>query len=132
MAFGTLQDLHNKNGWALHCEVDEYFCVDFVDSVVEFYKTTDEHKRSFLLDLFGEPSKDKLLEQIIHKRIHIDDNIITKNFNHFLINAFLFIDIIGYHHFLMILWQFLEISQEFDLSYIRASLLHQYPLLVRP
>ena len=74
--------------------------LDFVDSVVEFYKTTDEHKRSFLLDLFGEPSKDKLLEQIIHKRIHIDDNIITKNFNHFLINAFLFIDIIGYHHFL--------------------------------
>ena len=63
--------------------------LDFVDSVVEFYKTTDEHKRSFLLDLFGEPSKDKLLEQIIHKRIHIDDNIITKNFNYFLINAFL-------------------------------------------
>lgn len=73
---------------------------DFIDSVIEFYKITDEHKRSFLLDLFGEPKSDRLLELIIHKRIHIDDNIITKNFNYFLINAFLFIDIIGYHHFI--------------------------------
>ncbi|ARV08920.1 hypothetical protein BTO05_04450 [Winogradskyella sp. PC-19] len=73
---------------------------DFTQSIVDFYKATDEHKRSFLSGLFGEPEKDRLLEQIIHKRIHIDDNIITKNFNYFLINAFLFIDIIGYHHFL--------------------------------
>lgn len=73
---------------------------DFTKSIISFYKATDEHKRSFLSGLFGEPEKDRLLEQIIHKRIHIDDNIITKNFNYFLINAFLFIDIIGYHHFL--------------------------------
>ncbi|SHH40473.1 LETM1-related biofilm-associated protein [Winogradskyella jejuensis] len=73
---------------------------NFLNSVVDYYKATDEHKRSFLSELFGEPSSDKLLEQIIHKRIHIDDNIITKNFNYFLINAFLFIDIIGYHRFL--------------------------------
>lgn len=74
---------------------------DFTQSIVAFYKATDEHKRSFLSGLFGEPEKDRLLEQIIHKRIHIDDNIITKNFNYFLINAFLFIDIIGYHHYLI-------------------------------
>lgn len=73
---------------------------DFLESVIQFYKITDEHKRSFLSELFGEPTGDRLLEKIIHKRIHIDDNIITKNFNYFLINAFLFIDIIGYHHFL--------------------------------
>jgi hypothetical protein len=73
---------------------------DFIETLVGFYKATDEHKRSFLSGLFGEPEKDKLLEQIIHKHIHIDDNIITKNFNYFLINAFLFIDVIGYHHYL--------------------------------
>ena len=73
---------------------------NFIESVIDFYKITVEQKRSFILDLFGEPKSDRLLEQIIHKRIHIDDNIITKNFNYFLINAFLFIDIIGYHHFL--------------------------------
>jgi len=74
---------------------------DFIESVIEFYKAIDEHKRSFLSDLFGQPKSDRLLEQIIHKRIHIDDNFITKNFSYFLINAFLFIDIIGYHHFLL-------------------------------
>ena len=73
---------------------------DFIASVIDFYNITVEKKRSFILDLFGEPKSDRLLEQIIHKRIHIDDNIITKNFNYFLINAFLFIDIIGYHHYL--------------------------------
>lgn len=73
---------------------------NFLDTVVDYYKSIDEHKRSFLSELFGEPSSDILLEKIIHKRIHIDDNIITKNFNYFLINAFLFIDVIGYHHFL--------------------------------
>ncbi|MFD1064181.1 LETM1-related biofilm-associated protein [Winogradskyella litorisediminis] len=73
---------------------------DFIESVINYYKITDEHKRSFLSDFFGEPSSDKLLEKIIHKRIHIDDNVITKNFNYFLINAFLFIDIIGYYHFI--------------------------------
>ena len=72
----------------------------FIDSVIEFYKIIDEHKRSFLFDLFGEPKSDRLLEKIIHKRIHVDDNIITKNFNYILINAFLFIDVIGYHHYL--------------------------------
>lgn len=73
---------------------------DFIDSVIEFYKAIDEHKRSFLADLFGEPSSSRLLEKIIHKRIHIDDNIITKNFNYFLVNAFLFIDVIGYQYYL--------------------------------
>ena len=73
---------------------------DFTTSIVEFYKSIEEHKRSFLSDLFGEPSSDKLVERIIQKRIHIDDNILTKNFNYFLINVFLFVDVLGYRHFL--------------------------------
>lgn len=75
--------------------------LNFIDSVIDYYKIIDEHKRSFFSELFGEVKSDKLLEKIIHKRIHIDDNLITKNFSYFLINAFLFIDIIGYHHFLL-------------------------------
>ena len=73
---------------------------DFSETIVEFYKNIDEHKRSFLSGLFGEPASDKLVENIIQKRIHIDDNILTKNFNYFLINVFLFIDILGYQYFL--------------------------------
>ena len=41
--------------------------LDFLESVNAYYKITDEHKQSFLLDLFGEPSSDRLLEKIIHK-----------------------------------------------------------------
>ena len=83
-----------------HIHHSEKSTHNFAKSVVDYYKAVDEHKRSFLSELFGEPDADKLLEQIVHKRIHIDDNIITKNFSYFLINAFLFIDIIGYQHYL--------------------------------
>ncbi|MCC1484859.1 LETM1-related biofilm-associated protein [Winogradskyella immobilis] len=73
---------------------------NFIESVIDFYKAIDEHKRSFLSELFGESKSDSLLENIIHKRIHIDDNFITKNFNYFLINALLFIDVLGYKHYI--------------------------------
>ena len=74
---------------------------EFTESIIAFYKSIDEHKRSFLSDLFGEPATDKLVENIIQKRIQIDDNFLTKNFNYFLINVFLFIDILGYQYFLI-------------------------------
>lgn len=83
-----------------YIHVKEDCSANFIDKLIAYYKATDEHKRSFFSDLFGQPDNDRLLEQIINKRIHIDDNVLTKNFNYFLINAFLFVDIIGYHHFL--------------------------------
>jgi hypothetical protein len=73
---------------------------DFTESVIAFYEAIDEHKRSFLSELFGESKSNSLLENIIHKRIHIDDNFITKNFNYFLINALLFIDVLGYKNYI--------------------------------
>ncbi|MBT8325823.1 MAG: LETM1 domain-containing protein, partial [Winogradskyella sp.] len=56
--------------------------------------------QSFFEELFGEKSPERLLEKMIHKRIHIDDNFISKSFNYFLINALLFTDILGYKKFL--------------------------------
>ena len=73
---------------------------NFVQSVIDFYASVDEQKRSVLDGLFGEEKSEGLLEKIIHKRIHIDDNFITKNFNYFLINALLFTDILGYIYYL--------------------------------
>lgn len=40
------------------------------------------------------------LERITHKRVQIDDNILTKNFNYFIINALLFVDVLAYHEYL--------------------------------
>lgn len=72
----------------------------FVDSVINFYTNINELKTSFFKDLLGEKKSSEQLEKIIHKRIQIDDNIISKNFNYFIINALLFVDVLAYQEFL--------------------------------
>ncbi|WP_178983932.1 LETM1-related biofilm-associated protein [Winogradskyella helgolandensis] len=72
----------------------------FTESLIKYYKSISDQKRSFFEDLFSDNSPDSLLEKIIHKRIHIDDNFISKSFNYFLINALLFVDVLGYQRFL--------------------------------
>jgi len=73
---------------------------DFINNLIRYYKKISEQKRSFFEELFGDKKPDSLLEKMIHKRIHIDDNFISKSFNYFLINALLFVDILGYQRFL--------------------------------
>lgn len=73
---------------------------DFIDSLIAYYKTISDQKRSIFEELFGDKKPDSLLEKMIHKRIHIDDNFLSKNFNYFLINALLFVDVLGYQKFL--------------------------------
>jgi hypothetical protein len=73
---------------------------DFVEHLIRYYKAISDQKRSIFEDLFGNNTADSLLEKMIHKRIHIDDNFISKTFNYFLINALLFVDVLGYQRFL--------------------------------
>lgn len=72
----------------------------FIDSVINFYTNINEIKVSFFQEFIGGIKSSEQLEKIIHKRIQIDDNIITKNFNYFIINALLFIDVLAYTEFL--------------------------------
>lgn len=72
----------------------------FIASLITYYKKISDHKRSIFDEIFGDKTPDGLLEKIIHKRIHIDDNFISKNFNYFLINALLFVDVLGYQRYL--------------------------------
>ncbi len=72
----------------------------FTDSVNNFYTSIQNNKTSILKDLLGKKKADDLLESIIHKRIQIDPNILTKNFNYFIINALLFIDVLSYKKYL--------------------------------
>ena len=72
----------------------------YTDSVIDFYSSINEFKPSFFQELFGDKHGHELLEKIFHKRIHIDDNIITKNFNFFITNAVLFSDVLAYKTFL--------------------------------
>jgi hypothetical protein len=72
----------------------------FVDTVVDFYKIINEHKTSFFKEFLSSKNPYQLLERIIDKRIQIDTNAITKNFNYFIINAFLYIDLLAYQEYL--------------------------------
>lgn len=73
---------------------------EFVESVIDFYMAINEHKTSFFDDILNRRKSSNFLEKIIHKRIQLDDNFLTKNFNYFITNALLFVDVIAYIEFL--------------------------------
>ena len=83
----------------------------FIESVINFYTEINELKTSFFLGFLGEKKSNEQLEKIIHKRIQIDDNFITKNFNYFIINALLYVDILAYETFLK--------SESISIEYIK-------------
>lgn len=70
--------------------------VSFVESVNSFYASINNSKTSFFKDLLGEKKSNDQLETILHKRIQLDANVLTKNFNYFIINALLFVDVLAY------------------------------------
>ncbi|MFD2726805.1 LETM1-related biofilm-associated protein [Hyunsoonleella rubra] len=72
----------------------------FVESVINFYSEINETKTSFFNELLGGKKSPEQLEKIIHKRIQIDANVLTKNFNYFIINALLYIDVLAYQRYL--------------------------------
>ena len=69
--------------------------IEFENSLIDFYKHINFYESNIINDLLGEN-----LESILHKRIHIDNNILTKNFSFFVTNALLFIDVMAYEHYL--------------------------------
>ena len=67
----------------------------FEKSLLEFYKEITFHKSTFIRTILGNN-----LESMLHKRIHIDNNILTKNFSFFVTNALLFMDVMAYREYL--------------------------------
>lgn len=72
----------------------------FIESIISFYNAIENYKTSFFEGFLGQKKSSYLLEDMINKRVHIDDNVITKNFNYFITNAFLFIDVLAYQKYL--------------------------------
>jgi len=83
----------------------------FVDSVINFYSEISDIKTSFFKDLLGGTKSYEQLEKIIHKRIQIDANVLTKNFNYFIINALLYADVLAYQRYLK--------QDSFSVNYIK-------------
>ncbi|MFD1614855.1 LETM1-related biofilm-associated protein [Gelatiniphilus marinus] len=84
----------------LHTHKKSNSNVSFIGSAIRFYTSINELKISFFQDLIGGKKSSEQLEKIFHKRIQIDANIFTKNFNYFIINALLFVDVLAYQEFL--------------------------------
>lgn len=75
--------------------------LDFPESIITFYEAINHYKTSFFEDIINGKKSNNTLEKIIHKRILIDDNLLTKNFNYFITNALLFVDVLAYQQFLI-------------------------------
>ncbi|WP_298534602.1 LETM1-related biofilm-associated protein [uncultured Algibacter sp.] len=73
---------------------------NFIDSVIDFYGSINEVKTSIFQDLLGGIKSSEQLEKIVHKRVQIDVNVLTKNFNYFVINALLYVDVLAYVEYL--------------------------------
>ncbi|GAA4281028.1 LETM1-related biofilm-associated protein [Gaetbulibacter aestuarii] len=74
--------------------------IPFVDSVIGFYNAINALKTSIFDSLLSEKKTSEQLEKIIHKRVQIDANVLTKNFNYFIVNALLYIDVLAYKYYL--------------------------------
>ncbi len=85
--------------------------VPFVECVLDFYSEISDIKTSFFKDLLSGKKSHEQLENIIHKRIQIDANVLTKNFNYFIINALLYVDVLAYKAYL--------VNQTFSINYIK-------------
>ncbi|WP_299551611.1 LETM1-related biofilm-associated protein [Seonamhaeicola sp.] len=85
--------------------------VPFVDTAISFYTQINELKTSFFRELLGGKKSSEQLEKIIHKRIQIDANVLTKNFKYFIINALLYIDVLAYQEYL--------IKQSISIDYLK-------------
>ncbi len=72
----------------------------FIESVINFYTEIDALRPSFFKDFLGGKKSNEQLEEIIHKRIQIDANILTKNFKYHIINALLYVDVLAYQQYL--------------------------------
>ncbi len=88
--YSSLQYIHFKSGKS----------INFLESAIAFYKDIKVHKISFFNSIIINNTTSSTLEKIIHKRVQIDDNLLTKNFNYFVINALLYVDVLAYQEYL--------------------------------
>ena len=84
----------------LHTHAHSDSNIPFPESVIDFYTQINELKTSFFQGLLGGSKSHEQLEKIIHKRVQIDANFITKNFNYIIINALLNVDVLAYEQYL--------------------------------
>lgn len=73
---------------------------EFIEELLKFYKSLEVSDLSLWDKLVIGKSSNSLLERLIHDRIKIEDNSISRNFNKSITNSLLFVDVLAFHQFL--------------------------------
>ncbi|TRZ42835.1 LETM1-related biofilm-associated protein [Robertkochia solimangrovi] len=73
---------------------------DFLKEVNQFYSQLKVEEISFFSKLLTGKKTSHQLEVLLHKRVTLDDNFITRSFNSMLTNALLFLDVIAFRRYL--------------------------------
>ena len=68
----------------------------FADHLLAFHKSLEVSDLSLWDKLFTNKDSASILERLLHDRVQIDDNLLTRNFNKTLTNSLLFVDILTY------------------------------------
>ncbi|WP_425075994.1 LETM1-related biofilm-associated protein [Psychroserpens sp. S379A] len=72
----------------------------FIKTLLDFYKSLEVSDLSLWDKLVIGKSHTSLLERLIHDRVQIDDNVITRNFNKSITNSLLFVDVLTFDSYL--------------------------------
>lgn len=73
---------------------------EFITALLHYYKELEVSDLSIWDKLVIGKSESSLLERLIHDRIQIDDNLLTRNFNKSITNALLFVDVLTFEAYL--------------------------------
>lgn len=73
----------------------------FVSRAVSFYNEMHPQGFSLFKKVFPKGQDSHMLEEIIDERVQTNQDIVSKNFSHFVTNALLFIDVLAFRHYLI-------------------------------
>jgi hypothetical protein len=72
----------------------------FIIKAVSFYNAMHPHGLNFFKKVFSKGPASQTLEGMIDERVQTNQDIVSKNFSHFVTNALLFIDVLAFQQYL--------------------------------
>jgi hypothetical protein len=73
----------------------------FIVKTVSFYNAMHPHGLNFFKKVFAKAAASQTLEGMIDERVQTNQDIVSKNFSHFVTNALLFIDVLAFQQYLL-------------------------------
>lgn len=83
-----------------HFHIGQVSTKAFISTLLSFYKSLEVSDLSVWDKLVIGNSESSRLERLIHDRIQIDDNLLTRNFNKSITNSLLFVDVLTFDSYL--------------------------------